>query len=302
MYKAFLIFISSVLFVNITFQMFNMNSLVRGISTLLLSCIALGTQAQNIAEDEGILSAKEYARYLGIGAGAAYHSLHDELMSAMRYERIGATANISNTKISETKYTELSFQGAWLKMGRKSEELINANMRSLKATMDYRHMYKLSLMDEAVFDVRAGVLFSTLFAYRNAPHLINASDVYEYAISLGLTGKIAKQQSFGSRQGHIIWDMSIPFISDISRPGYLNQSTELDPDATTLKTIFANNTFTSFGKMFRLNSRIHLLYPLKNGNKLRFTYQWDYYKMKSNSGAKVFSAEHSLILNFLFNY
>lgn len=279
-----------------------MNTLLRCFGALLLLLSAFPSFAQNMAEDEGVLSKKEYSRLLGFGVGATYQTFMDEVLSDMRYDKIGATAGITNSKTSETKYTELAFQGSLLNMSRKSEELVKAKIKSFKATMDYRHMYKLSLLNEGIYDVRAGALFSMLFCNRNAPHLGNTGKVYEYAISLGLTAKIARQQQFSGRQGYIIWDVSLPFVSNISRPSYLNQSTSLDPESTLAKDIFGNSTFTSFGKMFRFNSRIHVLYPIKNGNKLRFTYQWDYYKMKSNSGDRVFSAEHTLMLSFLFNY
>ncbi|OSZ78485.1 hypothetical protein CAP35_09600 [Chitinophagaceae bacterium IBVUCB1] len=269
---------------------------------LLLLSISIHCSAQNIAEDEGVLSKKEYARYLGVSIGPTYQVFHDQLISNMRYEKIGTTAAISNTKINDVKYTELHFQGSYLNMGRESEELVKATARQLKATMDYKHTYKLALLDENYFDVRAGALFSTLFCHRNAEHIVNTGDVYEYAISLGLTGKIAKQQTFNQRQGHIILDLNMPLISNFSRPEYLNHSTVLDPESTTIKRIFANNRFTSFGRMFRFNSRIHILYPIKNGNKMRFTYQWDYYRMKGDADVKVFSAEHTFFITFLFNY
>lgn len=269
---------------------------------LLLLSASLISNAQNIAEDEGVLSKKEYARFLGISAGPTYQVFHDELISGMRYEKVGGAVAISNTKINDVKFTELNFQGSYLNMGRKSEELLKATVQQLKATMDYRHTYKLALLDENYFDVRAGMLFSTLFCHRNAKHLPNTGDIYEYAIALGLTGKIAKQQTFRGRQGYVILDLNMPLFANMSRPGYLNHSTELDPESTTIKRIFANNRFTSFGRFFRFNSRFHILYPIKNGNKLRFTYQWDYYRMKGDGDIKVFSAEHTFLITFLFNY
>lgn len=279
-----------------------MKLLTRGLPALLLSCMFVGTHAQNISEDEGILSKKEYARYLGIGVGATYQTFYDEVLSSKRYDKTGVALSISNTKINDVKYTELTFQGSMLNMERKGEELVNHKIKYYKAFMDYRHMYKLSVLDDNIYDVRAGALFSTMFGHRYAPDLLNTGNVYEYAISVGLTGKIAREQTFSGRKGHIIWDVSIPFFTNTSRPSYMNISEGVGPTNKALTNMFANNTITAFGKYMRLNSRIHILYPLKNGNKIKFTYQWDYYKMKGEGGERVFTAEHTLMLTLLLNY
>ncbi|MFN4248254.1 MAG: hypothetical protein ACK4EY_11050 [Flavipsychrobacter sp.] len=279
-----------------------MKLLTRGLPVLLLSCLAVGANAQNISEDEGILSKKEYARYLGFGVGTTYQSFYDEVLSSKRYDKIGVAACISNTKINDVKYTELMFQGSMLNMERKSDELVNQKIKYYKAFMDYRHMYKLAVLDENIYDVRAGALFSTLFGHRYAPALANTGNVYEYAISVGLTGKVAREQTFSGRRGHIIWDLSIPFFTNTSRPSYMNVNEGVGPTNKALTQMFANNTITAFGKYMRINSRLHILYPLKNGNKLKFTYQWDYYTMKGGSGEKVYTAEHTFMLNYQFNY
>lgn len=259
--------------------------------------------AQNTEEDETIVSVKGYTRYLGFGAGAAYRSFVDEVMSPLKYSKIGATASITNIKTNETKYTELYFQGSYLEMNRPSDALVKAHTKSINGLMDYRHMYKLDVpfLNDGIYDVRAGAMLSTQFSLKNAEHLGNSSKVNEYAASLGLTGKIARQQITNDRKTYLIWEVSLPFIASIGRPGYMNQPTSLTNDRSTFESLFENNAVGTFGKFFRLNSRISYLYSIKNGNKLRFTYQWDYYKMKGISG-KVYTAEHSLILTYLFNY
>lgn len=272
--------------------------------TLLFLLQTLIGYTQNVEEDDGIVSKNGYTRYLGIGAGAAYRTLYDEVMSSMRYERVGATAMLSNIKINETKHTELLFQGSYLKLGRKSDELVKANMRALYGSMDYRHLYKLDIpfLNDGVYDFRAGGMFTTQFCYKNAPHLEYSSRVTEYAIALGASMKLSREMFVNDRKSFLIWEFSIPFIEFMSRPGYLNQPTILNTENSAVSNFFANNTFGSWGKYMRLNSRVSLLYAVKNGNKIRITYQWDYYKMKGAGGYKVYTAEHSLMLAFLFNY
>jgi hypothetical protein len=261
------------------------------IAAVVVLTTAGSLKAQNVEEDETIVSKNGYTRYLGFGAGIAYRSFYDEVMSSIRYSKIGATGSIANVKTNETKYTELIFQGSYMEMNRPSDALVKTRTKAINGLMDYRHMYKLDVpfLNDGIYDVRAGGMFSTQFCLKDAEHLGNSAKVNEYAISLGLTAKIARQQFSLDRKAYVIWEVSLPFIANIGRPGYINQPNSLVNDRTALGDMFANNAFGTFGKFFRLNSRIS------------FTYQWDYYKMKNISG-KVYNAEHSFILTYLFNY
>jgi hypothetical protein len=271
--------------------------------TAFVMFITTNAVAQNVEEDETIVSTKGYTRYFGFGAGAAYRSFVDEVMSPIAYSKIGATASIANIKTNETKYVELYFQGSYMEMNRPSEALVKARTKSINGLMDYRYMYKLAVpfLNDGIYDVRAGGMLSTQFSLKDAEHLGNSSKVNEYAASLGVTAKIARQQFTNDRKTYLIWELSIPFIASLSRPGYMNQPTSLSNDRTAIENLFENNAVGTFGKYLRLNSRVSYMYSIKNGNKLRLTYQWDYNKMKGVSG-KVYTVEHSLILTYMFNY
>lgn len=271
---------------------------------LLFLCVAQTAFCQNVEDEDAAVESKNgYTRYLGFGAGAAYRTALDEVMSPLRYSKIGATGAITNIKTDDLKYTELYFQGSYLELNRPSDELVKSHMKALNGLMDYRHLYKLavSFLNDGIFDVRAGGMFSTQFCYKKAENLGYSSTITEYDISLGAAAKIAKQHFISERKSYLIWEMALPFVAAYSRPVYLNQPTILTNDNNILTNAFANNSFGTFGKFFRLNSRVSVLYPVKNGNKIRFTYQWDYYRMKAVSG-KSYNIEHSFIIAFLFNY
>ncbi|MBS1772188.1 MAG: hypothetical protein JST82_04965 [Bacteroidetes bacterium] len=282
-----------------------MNIAGRGFVLLLLLIASHNVFAQDVTEDEGIASKKGYSRQLGIGAGATYRRFLDDAISDIQYHRIGAIGSIANMKTNENKYTELTFQGSYLKMGHNkidASSILKHEVKDLKLTFDYRHMLKVNLLDQMLYDVRLGGAFSGLFDYKKAPMLETSYKVYEYAVDLGLTGKIARQLYYNGRQCYAIIDATLPIFSNYARPPYLNRNHVLDPAYKESSYFFGNNKMAFVGKKcFRFNTRVHYLYPLKNGNKLRFTYQWDFYKMKQGE-TTVYSAEHSIIMAFLFNY
>jgi hypothetical protein len=270
---------------------------------VILSISFCNLYAQDVNDDETIASKNGYTRYLGFGVGAAYRMFLDPVVSSIRYSKIGATGSITNIKTNETKYTELYFQASYLEMNRPSDALLKAHVKVLNGVMDYKHLYKidLSFLNDGIYDVRAGGMFSTQFCTKNAEQLGNSSRVKEYDVSLGASIKFARQQFTGDRKSYLTWELSIPFIAMFGRPGYLNQAGTLNIEHNSFNDFFAYNSFGTFGKFMRLNSRLSYLYSIKNGNKLRFTYQWDYYKMKNISG-KAYNIEHSFIMTYLFNY
>ena len=269
---------------------------------LLLSFFfaAIASHAQNIDEDEGILSPGGYNRLLGVGVGATYRSFLDQGLSNLTYRKPGATVYLENLKTDDMKFTDLSIQASYLTMQRKTNDLTPGEAKSFKGVIDYRHTYKINVLNENVYDVRLGAVLSGLVDIRNMPQLNYSAQSYEHAFSLGFHGKIARSKNMNSRNGSIIWDLSIPFVSEIGRPPYNNTNGEYDPSYKPLKGFFGKDEIATFRKFFRITSRVHWQYPLKNGNKIRFSYTWDYYKMKG--ATTVYSAEHTLTAAFLLNY
>jgi hypothetical protein len=210
---------------------------------------------------------------------------------------------VTNIKTNETKYTELYFQASYMETNRPSDPLVKARVRVLNGLMDYKHLYKIDVpfLNDGIYDVRAGGIFSTQFCTKNAEHLGYNSHVKEYDVSLGASIKFSRQQFTADRKTYLLWELSLPFVAFFGRPGYLNQGNALRLEQNSFNDFFANNSFGTFGKFMRINSRISYLYSIKNGNKLRFTYQWDYYKMKNVNG-KTYNAEHSFIMTYMFNY
>lgn len=277
-----------------------MNVFWKGIAAVTLLLYALPAFSQILGDNEET-SKFGYSRYFVFGAGATYRSFIDQLLSSRKYEKVGPTAAIANIRLNENKYTELWIQGSYVNAETPNGPFAPARVKMYNGLIDYRHLYKIDFLNEMIYDVRVGGLLSAQYAHKNAPHLEYSGKVDDYAMSIGLSGKIAREIMFDDLPGYIMLDVSMPLLSSSSRPPYLNKVTALETEKNSDNGFFANNSIGLFGKFLRLNTRIHFLYPLKRTtNKLRFTYQWDYFKIKGASA--VYSAEHTLMLTFMFNY
>ncbi len=267
---------------------------------LLLVIITATASAQYTEEDGGIETNAGYLRYIYFGAGAAHQYMYDEAISPIYHSNIvGFKPEIGLLKASSSYFQELTLSASSINLKHNKEKLINQKVKTQRASADYRFMINLP-MDRRYLKFHAGGMLSAMFAYKDAPHLLDAAKVYEYAVSLGLTARVTTELTLWDKTTFFSWDVSMPFLTNSSRPYYLNRVENSDPDNKPGKDFFDNATTGSFGKYFRLNSKLALMYRLDNGNGVMLRYMWDYSRF--NTFNKAYFAEHSLTLSFMFNF
>lgn len=269
---------------------------------MLLICsflISLTAIAQYTDEEGGIESKMEYLRYVGLGAGATYQVMQDDAVSPLVYSKVSALPMLTHTKVSTTIYSQLQLKASLLNLTHSGSKDLPVNVKYERATIDYRFLVKMPV-EMRNMDIRAGGLLSGMFGYKKAKFKADASNLYEYAASLGLCGRVTREFGMGGRTTFLSWDVGIPFLANFSRPSYLNRVESADPDNKPIQDFLGNSVTGTIGKYFRVNSRLSWMYRLSNGNLIQISYQWDYSKMKSIN--KVYYAEHILSLIFMFNY
>jgi hypothetical protein len=251
-------------------------------------------------DTEGILSAMGFTRYWTMGFGGAYQEFFDESVSSIRYQGFGTTATVGHTKVNGSRYSELIIQGSYATLKRPAYKVEEIQVPSYRIAVDDRLLFHVKLRNER-YDFRPGGMFSMNYGFRKLPQVANSGNVHEYAISLGVAARMAKEIELkDNRLAHLAWTVGLPIVAHYSRPGYLNYINRLDPDDKPGADFFSNSTTSFIGKYFRVNSRLTYDYALTNGNILMLAYQWDYYKMASTH--PVWFAEHTLSLSLMFNY
>lgn len=262
--------------------------------------ICSSTFAQYSEDDGGIESKNGYLRYIGLGAGATYQVMNDEGISPLEYWQVSALPMYTHMKVNSAIFTDLCIRGSRVNLSHdRDTKEDRVKVRVQRALADYRFLVRVPL-DSRYYDVRAGGLLSAYFANKQAPQLVDAQDMYEYAVSVGLCGKVSKEVVIGDNSAFLTFDIGIPFFANISRPYYLNRKNLSDPERKALGEIFNNAASGSIGKYFRLDTRLAVMYRLENGNILQVGYEWDYTRMKTHN--KAFFAEHIISLMFMFNY
>lgn len=269
----------------------------------ILLLAASNTMYAQYAEDEGGIELESgYLRYLGLGAGATYQVMNDPAVSPIIYSKIGALPMLSTMKLNGMTFSEVSMRASRLNLTHNADKdkLTTVKTRTQRALIDYRYMIKVSGDEMRNLDMRAGGILSGMFMHKYSPHMLDAAKVYEYAASLGITGRITKEITLWGKTSYLSWDLAMPVVTNMSRPLYLNREEVEDPENKVIQDFMNNSQTGTFGKYFRLDSRVSVFFRLDNGNGVQFAYEWDYSRMKTHQ--KIYFAEHLVSILFMFNY
>jgi len=251
-------------------------------------------------EQELPRSKKTDNRYWLLGLGLSIQNMYDEGISYVRYKGTGIAPSIGLIKSTEKKYCQFLLQPTFNKLTTdRSNELRPMEVRTTRFVLDYQYLVKVKEWNEKL-KLYAGGNASLLFNLKRAEQLDNSQLVYDYALSIGPAAKLDKTVKWNKRNCVAAFGLSLPLLSHIARPYYLNRIEFIDPQNDFLGDLFSNSSIVTVNKNFRITSGLSFTYPLFNKNELKLGYSWDFYKMTTINS--VYAAEHLITISFLSNY
>ena len=243
---------------------------------------------------------KSDSRYWLLGLGLSIQNMYDEGISYVRYTGTGIAPSLGLIKSSEKKYCQFLLQPTFNKLTtERSNELRPMDVRTTRFVLDYQYLVNVKEWDGNL-KLYAGGNISLLFNLKRAEQLDNSQLLYDYALSLGPAAKLDKTVRWNKRDCLASFGLSVPLLSHIARPYYLNRIEFIDPENDFLGDLFSNSSIVSVNKNLRITSGLSFTYPLFNKNALKLGYTWDFYKMKTINS--VYAAVHLISISFLSNY
>jgi hypothetical protein len=267
----------------------------------ILTAAFLALAVKAIAQDSSFNRTHSDAqRYWFLGTGVSIQSMYDEGISYVRYHSTGIALTLGLIKSSEKKYREFFIDPSFVVLKTdESNDLRPMKVSTTRISAGYQYLVKAIQWNDHS-KLYAGAALNFIFNLKRAPQLDNSQLVYDYALSLGPAAKWDKLFTLKNRTHTFSCNLSIPLLSHIARPYYLNRIEFIDPENNFVGDLFSNSQVTSVNDYFRIISDISITRPLFNGNALKLAYQWDYYTMKTIN--KVHAAEHQVTIAFISNY
>ena len=252
------------------------------------------------AQDDFPRSTKKDHRYWFFGPGLSIQNMYDESISHVRYHGVGVSPLLGLLKTSDKKYRQFLLQPSFVTLKTdRSNDLRPMKVATTRILLDYQYLVKVKNWDKDL-GLWVGGDISLLFNLKRAPQLDNSQLVYDYALSLGPSGKLDKGVHWNKRDCYFSWQLTLPLLSHVARPYYLNRIEFIDPENNFVGDLFSNSQVVTVNKHFRITSGLSFTYPIFNKNLLRLQYGWDYYQTKTIN--KVYAAEHLVSIVFHSNY
>lgn len=270
------------------------------IRTFLTSC-SLSLAAIAFGQVETIdPPVKANGRYWFIGVGTSFQSMYDEGISFVRYNGSGVTPVLGLVKMTDSKFRNFSLGAGFVPLRTdRSNELRPMEVKTTRIVADYQQLRRIKQWSKQL-SLYVGGDVSLLFNLKMAEQLDNSQLVYDYTLAIGPAGKLDKIVRLKKRDCIVSFDLRVPLLSHIARPYYLNRIEFIDPKNDFIGDLLNNSSLTSVNKNLRIQTGLSLYYPLFNKNRLRLSYNWDFYKMRTINS--VYHAEHLVSFVFMSNY
>ncbi|MFN7116260.1 MAG: hypothetical protein ACK4TA_05635 [Saprospiraceae bacterium] len=231
--------------------------------------------------------------HLKFGAGFGYQTYRDDAMSPLLYDgvQIGAYAGAEWRRSKGIWQLDGLF---WL--GETDAEQSGAYTDNYTFAVNGSYLHYLN--NASKWRLALGGALTSWGSFREHSTLVNSDYFYDVFFSLGPSAAIEKPFRFLNRDWAVHWQLTLPVLSYGLRPNYsgLNESPPND-DSFTAELEAAQ--IGSFNVLTNVKSRLELLYPLKNGNRIGLFYYWDFYQSNIQPHV-VQQAMHSVQLNLHF--
>jgi len=238
------------------------------------------------------------SRFISTGMGTLKVDLRDDHMSPMKYSNTFLTPYLSYEKEKAGKLlSSLELYGA-LGNIRSENSTEERPMKGKYYRLDIEYAY-LRFMDHIINERYRWFLGGNYHFHGNVrlnEQLDTSFITFIFLNGLSLSNMVERDLQMLNRSVKIRYRLELPLVTHVIRPNYLNIYNYLDPENDWLVERLQDSELLLAGKMFRMKSRLELLYPIKSDNNLKFTYAWDYYSLSDKLHAK--AAGHQ----FLFTY
>lgn len=242
---------------------------------LMIYCLAIGVNllAQEDALETSVPSSLN-TFHLKFGAGFGYQTLRDDAMSPLLYNgvEIGAYAG------AEWRRSKGIFQlDGLFWFGQTDSKQSGAYTDNYSFAVNGSYLRQLHPSRESRWQCYAGGALTSWGSFREHSSLVNSDYFYDVFLSLGLSGMIEHDFRFFKHDWQVGWQLTVPVLTYGLRPNYSGLD-EAPPDDEGFQSELDAAQIGSFNVLTNVKSRLELIYPLKNGNRIGLLYYWDFYQ------------------------
>ncbi|MEL6560290.1 MAG: hypothetical protein AAFQ94_19025 [Bacteroidota bacterium] len=276
------------------------------LSLTVLLCLFLSTQYrlqaqtdQTIVQDSVLQSPVQ--RYLTLGLATFYMKLNDEHLSPLNYEGGSFLLQLGAFKRKKRTIRNLTFSVTTTTLSPKADNReIDPRGNYYRFDLAYSQHFHVRSFQEGKYRWYLGGILRSSTNVRLNPQLDGGFITLLFANGLFASSVIEREVRVSSRPLTLSWQLDLPIINHIIRPSYLNIYDFVNPENNWVEERLEDSSWNAINRYSNITSTVSILYPIKAGNVLKFSYEWDFYRV--STGLRATRASHTFMFSFLFNF
>ena len=266
---------------------------------ILMAVLLMATQvfAQNTEKEKTCQPVRKtpVAVWLDAGVGAGVADVYDKGVVPMSMWGLGVGGQLGVT---------VEWRRCHIRPGLRYFNNMLKDPSGTAIGLDFSTEFLYRFVDGAQnrFHLWAGGTLQGFMDVKNIPSLQNAATSLSLFGNVGATAMVQYDFAFNPDKNHnwlsVYFKLNVPLCGTASRPGYAyigNPAINENPVETLL------GEKEVFGKFFPgLNTDLGLYLNLLNGNRIGFSYRWDYLSTGKKGTYRYDNALHSVNVSFMF--
>ena len=268
----------------------------------LLCLFGLGimrAQSQEVVQDSVLTMPK--TRYLTFGVGSMFIELNDEHMSPLNYYGGALNLQLGILKRKKKSLRNLAINAAYTTLGPRADgREIDPQSLYIRFDLVYAQQHYIKSFWRGTTRWYIGGKLKSHSNIRLNPQLDGGFVTFVFANGLFLSNVIEREVRISRRPLTLSWQLDLPIVNHTIRPGYLNIYDFVNPESNWVKERVEDSQWRSIASYSNITSTLTMLYPIGTSNALRFSYEWDFYRVGSELQAT--QATHSYLFSLLFHF
>ena len=247
-------------------------------------------------------SRSEMVRFYDVAPGMTYFYMRDEGMSPLIYQGFNFTANSRIQWRNNKMRHGINYHFVYGNLKTQRHPTNPSQVENLRMELDHyyvRHTYE----DESTgINVFLGGSVNVLGTMRSHQRFGNNALNYDGVFSLNVNALAEYDFQLWSRDFELSYRVFIPVYGYVFRPSYATSVPGgfINQQGSDFRAALESGHHATVNQFFRWNNTLELNYSLKNGNRLRLSYVWDYYSIAKTHPVKV--AMHQVLIGTMFNF
>jgi hypothetical protein len=243
------------------------------------------------------------SRQFSISGGWTHLGLRDMGISPLYYSgsHVLAGAGYRSQSQKVMNHLDLTFMAGSL-FPAIYPDLASSRMESIKTSASYSRLWFTGKSSNQKLGWHLGGRWNTQFAHYRHNQFVN-SEINQYFIgTIGASGMLTYPVSGNERKHLMIFQIHLPLAAAIVRNSYayIKPAGFLEHENSRLQSILNSIEYASPKNFFNLETDFSFEYSMRNNNRLRIGYRWEYMGHRNYNTLK--SATHGIILQTMFNF